>query len=136
MTTSINPAGMQTLQSVELVEEVCPGTVVLQPYGGLSGMNGMTFQANLQKAIAQAEAVIVDLLWIDTIDQTGITIFLSAMKQAHSLGKSLSFLAMDTATRIALDKVWEQQQTAASAQADWFTPEFERFLDNYKKVRK
>ncbi len=112
-------------------------TVILQPPGALLGEAGVTFQSSLNQAIVEAAAVIVDLLWVDRVDKQGIAILIAGMKRAQASGKSLAFLAMDRATRTALDTVWEQQRAAeASLQADWFTPDFEQFLDNYKSAKK
>ncbi len=111
-------------------------TVVLQPRGVLLGEAGVAFQSSLDQAIVDATAVIVDLLWVNRVDDQGIAILLAGMKRAQASGKSLAFLAMDGATRVALDAVWEQQREAeASPQTDWFTPNFEQFLDNHKSAK-
>ncbi len=111
-------------------------TVVLQPRGALLGGAGVTFQSSLDQAIVEAAAVIVDLLWINRVDDQGIAILLAGMKRAQASGKSLAFLAMDEATRAALDIVWEQHREAeASPQTDFFTPDFEQFLDDYKSAK-
>ena len=111
-------------------------TVVLQPPRALLGEAGVTFQSSLEQAIVDAAAVIVDLLWVNRVDDQGIAILLAGMKRAQASGKSLVFLAMDGATRVALDAVWEQQRKAeASPQTDWFTPDFEQFLDNHKSAK-
>ncbi len=109
--------------------------VVLQPSGALLGEAGLMFQSDLEQAIVDGTAVIVDLLWVDRVDEQGIAILIAGMKRAQLSGKSLVFLAMDGATRTALDAIWEQQRAAeAPLQADWFRPDFEQFLDNYKSA--
>lgn len=114
-------------------DRACPTTVVLQPNGNLSDLTGTSFRTRLGDAIAQADAIVVDLLWIDTIDQAGLSILLSGMTQAVKLGKSLSFLSMNQQTRSTLDSSWGKlRDLNASAQVDVFTPEFEQFLDNYR----
>ena len=111
-------------------------TVVLQPRGALLGAVKTTFEISLEQAIVQAEAVVVDLLWVTRINAEGITVLLTGMKQAQSIGKSLSFLAMDATTRTALDGVWaEQRASESSPQTDLFTPSFEQFLDDHKNMQ-
>lgn len=117
----------------ETADKIAPSMVVLQPSGSLSEFTGRPFQASLGKAIAQADSIVVDLLWIETIDQAGLSILLSGMTQASKLGKSLSFLSMDQKTRCTLDSIWEKLRAAdAPAQMDVFAPEFEQFLDLYR----
>ncbi|NDJ19117.1 STAS domain-containing protein [Myxacorys almedinensis] len=117
----------------ETADKATPNTVVLQPSGNLAEPTDTPFQTSLGQAIAQADAVVVDLLWIDTIDQSGLSILLSGMTQANKLGKSLSFLSMNQHTRSTLDSIWEKlQEVNASVQTDVFAPEFEQFLDNHQ----
>jgi anti-anti-sigma regulatory factor len=111
-------------------------TVVLQPCGRLTGIGGATFRTTLAQAIAQADSVVVDLLWVEAIDEQGVATLLAGMRQAYALGKSLAFLGMDAATRTALDKIWGQQRDQdLPTQQDLFTPEFEQFLDGYKEAK-
>lgn len=136
---------METLDSIGRVltldidkplSEMLPRTVVLQPRGALLGEVKTAFEIGLEQAIVEAEAVIVDLLWVSRIDAEGIVILLAGMKQAQAIGKSLSFLAMDVKTRTSLDAVWVQQREAeASRQTDSFTPAFEQFLDGHKNTQ-
>lgn len=136
---------METLDSIGRVltldidkplSEMPPRTVVLQPRGALLGEVKTAFEIGLEQAIVEAEAVIVDLLWVSRIDAEGIVILLAGMKQAQAIGKSLSFLAMDVKTRTSLDAVWVQQREAeASRQTDSFTPAFEQFLDGHKNTQ-
>ncbi|MBW4541172.1 MAG: hypothetical protein KME43_18850, partial [Myxacorys chilensis ATA2-1-KO14] len=108
-------------------DKTFPTTVVLQPNGNLSDLTETSFGTHLGDAIAQADAIVVDLLWIDTIDQAGLSILLSGMTQAVKLGKSLSFLSMNQQTRSTLDSSWEKlRDVNASVQVDVFTPEFEQ----------
>lgn len=125
-----------TLDIDKPISEMLPRTVVLQPRGALLGEVKTAFEIGLEQAIVEAEAVIVDLLWVSRIDAEGIVILLAGMKQAQAIGKSLSFLAMDVKTRTSLDAVWVQQREAeASRQTDSFTPAFEQFLDGHKNTQ-
>ncbi len=111
-------------------------TIVLQPCGRLTGIGGATFWTTLAQAIAQSDSVVVDLLWVEAIDDRGVVTLMAGMRQAHALGKSLAFLGMDAATRTALDKSWEQQRDITlSTQVDLFAPEFEQFLEGYKAAK-
>jgi anti-anti-sigma regulatory factor len=110
-------------------------TIVLQPCGALNGTSGANFRVSLAQAIAHATAVVVDLLWVEEIDDQGIAILLAATRQAQSSGKLLSFLAMDASTRSSLDAVWEQRTAELSIQIDRFAPEFEQFLNEYKEAK-
>ncbi|PSB19419.1 hypothetical protein C7B65_10880 [Phormidesmis priestleyi ULC007] len=136
MEISANIDRILTLQGGRPLSEMPPKTVVLQPRGALLGEVKTAFEISLEQAIVEAEAVIVDLLWVTRIDAEGISVLLAGMKQAQAIGKCLSFLAMDATTRTALDAVWAQQrETEASPQADLFTPNFEQFLDNHKNTQ-
>jgi len=135
MEISNHVAELSIVDDIESLSE-SPKTVVLQPHGALLGEAGVTFQSSLDQAIVDAAAVIVDLLWVNRVDDQGIAILLAGMKRAQASGKSLAFLAMDEATRAALDAVWEQQRKAkASPQTDRFTPNFEQFLDDHKNAK-
>jgi len=125
-----------TLDVNKPLNEMPPRTVVLQPRGALLGEFKTAFEISLEQAIVEAEAVIVDLLWVSRLDAEGIMILLTGMKQAQAIGKSLSFLAMDATTRTSLDAVWGQQREAeASRQTDSFTPAFEQFLDDHRNTQ-
>ncbi|NJR52008.1 MAG: STAS domain-containing protein [Leptolyngbyaceae cyanobacterium CSU_1_3] len=125
-----------SLRFSALEAEASLETVVLQPYGRLVGISGANFRITLAQAIAQAAIVMVDLLWVEVIDEQSIAVLLAAMRQARSSGKALSFLSMDAATRSALDASWEQQRNIDSpVQTDCFTPGFEQFLDGYREAK-
>lgn len=119
----------------ETADKGASNTIVLQPKQSLSGQIGIAFQKHLMGAIAQADSVIVDLLWVKDIDQAAMTVLLVGMKQANRLGKSLSFLSMRAEVRSQIEKVWQQQhETQISAQSEAFAPEFERFLEQHRKT--
>lgn len=116
-------------------EEGYAGTIVLQPYA-LSGVDGARFQQSLTEALTHANAVIVDLLWVDSIEKDHIQILFSGMQRAYLLGKLLSFLSIDHATRSTLDCLWEQyREREALTCYEVFTPDFEQFLDRHREDR-
>jgi anti-anti-sigma regulatory factor len=115
-------------------EEVGPGTIVLQPVG-LTGTEGTEFHASLEQALQQSDIVIVDLLWIEKIEQQGLRTLLIGVQRAQALGKHLSFLSMDAATSSALDALWETQLVPTSDRDEVYTPDFEAFLDMHRQVK-
>jgi anti-anti-sigma regulatory factor len=107
---------------------------VLQPIA-LLGQDGSAFQAELVAALNQSQAVIVDLLRIETIGPEVMKVLLAAMQQAHACGTSLSFLSMDAGTQKQLDAMWVARHNQKNGdRQDWFAPEFENFLvDNSRQ---
>ncbi|KAM3095904.1 STAS domain-containing protein [Phormidesmis sp. 146-12] len=129
-------AGDHRTSTLNAQPEDAIDTVVLQPCGRLTGIGGATFRTTLARAIAQSTSVVVDLLWVEAIDDQGVATLLAGMRQACAAGRSLAFLGMDAITRTALDKGWEQQRdVVSSTQIDLFSPEFEQFLDGYKAAK-
>ncbi|OUC13363.1 MAG: hypothetical protein B0A82_17935 [Alkalinema sp. CACIAM 70d] len=105
-----------------------PSTIVLQPYA-LTGLDGDRFQNSLEQALQEGESIIVDLLWVDSVEDEALSVLLEGMQQALALNKPLSFLGMDRTTRVALDQLWEQQREQEHLMRDEvFTAEFESFL--------
>jgi anti-anti-sigma regulatory factor len=131
----------KTLENSEMTEDLIldeaadkmpPKTVVLQPIGVLT--DG-AFQVQFQQAIEQADAIVIDLLWVTQTDPTGIEFLLNGLNQARALGKSLSFLSMEHKTRTQLDAAWQNQRAKDVAeQATVFAPEFEQFLERYRST--
>ncbi|NJM44856.1 MAG: hypothetical protein HC860_00775 [Alkalinema sp. RU_4_3] len=107
---------------------------VLQPIA-LLGRDGTVFQEDLVAALDQSQAVIVDLLRIETIGPEVMKVLLAAMQQAHQHGTSLSFLSMDAGTQRQLDEMWVARHNQRNGdRRDWFAPAFENFLvDNSKR---
>jgi anti-anti-sigma regulatory factor len=131
----------KTLENSEMTEDLIldeaadkmpPKTVVLQPIGVLTDGS---FQVQFQHAIEQADAIVIDLLWVTQTDPTGIELLLNGLNQMRALGKSLSFLSMDHKTRTQLDAAWQNQRAKEmSEQVDGFAPEFEQFLERYRST--
>jgi anti-anti-sigma regulatory factor len=109
--------------------------VVLQP-ADLSGIEAEAFARSLQQALTTAAVLLIDLIWIESVDEAGLNILLDSMVRAEEAGASLSFLSMDPSVRKQLDDRWEQRQAPHNAaRRDVFAPDFEHFLANYQ-VRK
>jgi len=109
-----------------------PHALVLQPNGCLDRNTSQEFQQVLQSALEQAtEAVIVDLLWVDSTDAAGISALVNGMQHASALKKSLSFQSMDMRTRTALETEWNQQwERSVGSWNRLFQHDLEQFLDS------
>lgn len=107
-------------------------TIALQPTGPLDKANSLAFQKMLEDSLEQAtEAVIVDMLWIESTDSNGIAVLVAGIQRAAALGKSLSFLSMDRLTRTALETEWNRQRELNFGPwNDLFAQDLEQFLDN------
>ncbi|MGI0494384.1 STAS domain-containing protein [Alkalinema pantanalense CENA528] len=115
-------------EHLQFPETAQTSTIVLQPYA-LTGLDGDRFQNSLEQALQEGESVIVDLLWVDSVEDEALSLLLAGMQQALALNKPLSFLGMDGTTRAALDHLWEQQREQDHLMRDEvFTAEFESFL--------
>jgi anti-anti-sigma regulatory factor len=116
----------------EIADQSASNTVVLQPRGKLTGAAGTAFHQGLTAAIAAADAIVLDMLWVESLDQDTIDRLLSGLKQAHRLGKSIAFLSLDQQVRSQIETIWQQEhQTQILDQAEVFSPEFERFLEGF-----
>jgi anti-anti-sigma regulatory factor len=104
--------------------------IVLQPTGVLDRSSSPEFHRALHQALEQAEEmVIVDLLWVERIDEMGIAALVEGRQQAAALGKFLSIQSMDRGTSTALEHAWSHQANlAAGGQSDWLQPGLEQFL--------
>lgn len=118
---------------INLVPEANPAILVLQPSGALTQANSREFQYELESTLEQvAEAVIVDLIWVDSTDVYGIAALVSGLERAKALGKFLSFQSMNGSDRLALETAWaHQQETSAGAWTHTFSSDLESFLDDF-----
>lgn len=89
--------------SVSPTEGGRPRTVVLRPNGCLDSVNSSSFTKALEQALElTTETVVVDLLWVDSVQPEGITCLIAGLKRASALGKTLSLRFMDVATQAAM----------------------------------
>jgi anti-anti-sigma regulatory factor len=107
-----------------------PDTVVLQPNGALSQDNSSAFQQALEEALEQAAAaVIVDFLWVSSTDLHGVAVLVAGIQRAANLGKFLSFQAMDSRTRAAVEVEWNRQRDRMfGSWSSLFQNDLEQFL--------
>jgi anti-anti-sigma regulatory factor len=125
MTTTLKPEAIVT----NSVGQDYPVMLVLQPAGRLDQVSSPAFQQALEQALNQvSEAVIVDLLWVESVDAEGVLALLAGIKQAAKLGKFLTFQAMDRATRNTLTEMWNQQQ---GHDLSYWDASFEKGLESY-----
>ncbi|MBW4578460.1 MAG: hypothetical protein KME42_02680 [Tildeniella nuda ZEHNDER 1965/U140] len=108
-----------------------PHTIVLQPSAALNRANSLEFQLALEKALEQVtEAVIVDLIWVNSTDTYGIAALIAGIQRAAALGKFLSFQSMAANSQLALELAWaHQQESISGAWTHTFSSELESFLD-------
>ncbi|MBD2090774.1 hypothetical protein H6F67_13015 [Microcoleus sp. FACHB-1515] len=100
---------------------------VLQPR--LLDRSPLKLQADLYQALHQAPAVIVDLIWIDAIDASTVTVFRNALHLAARLGKSIVFHGANRQLSLLLAQ--EQDQLRSQSLGNWQPepePEFDDFL--------
>jgi anti-anti-sigma regulatory factor len=91
------------------IESSRPRTVVLRPNGSLDEVSSPSFMKALEQALdLTTETVIVDLLWVDSVQSEGITCLISGLKRASSLGKTLSLRFMDVATQASVKAACER----------------------------
>jgi len=121
------------LRRLNLVPEVKPTILVLQPSGALTQANSREFQYELENTLEQVtEAVIVDLIWVDSTDAYGIAALVAGLERAKALGKFLSFQSMNGSDRLALETAWaHQQEISAGAWTHTFSSDLESFLDDF-----
>ncbi|MBW4472901.1 MAG: STAS domain-containing protein [Stenomitos rutilans HA7619-LM2] len=118
---------------LNLVPDLKPSILVLQPNGSLNASNSHDLQHELEQALEQAtETVLVDLLWVEAIDACGIAALVAGLQYAAKLGKFLSFQSMKDCDRCALETTWaHQQEMSAGAWTHTFSCTFESFLDHF-----
>lgn len=88
-----------------------PETIVLQPCSQLTQEQSLAFQQTLEAALELAqESVIVDMLWVETVDAEGIAALVAGLEKAADLGKLLSFQSLRHPIRVAVDLEWQRQR--------------------------
>jgi anti-anti-sigma regulatory factor len=123
---------------ISVEEEAMPHTIVLQPNGCLNAVTSSKFQQELEQALeVTANAVIVDLLHVEAVEQEGVSALLAGIKLATSLNKSLSICSMSMKTRLALEtERGRQRAVTLGSWSDLCKQEFETFLRTHSWARK
>ncbi len=116
-----------------LASAVRPRFLVFQPNGSLNQANSSDFQHGLESILEQAtDGVIVDLLWVGSLDAYGIAALVAGIQRAAALGKQMLFQALDMNSRLALETEWAQQQkNSVGAWKHTFSSNLESFLDDF-----
>ena len=116
-----------------LASAVKPRFLVLQPNGSLNQANSDDFQHGLESILEQAtDGVIVDLLWVGSLDAYGIAALVAGIQRATVLGKWILFQALDANSRFALEAEWAQrQQSSVGVWKHTFSSNLEAFLDDF-----
>lgn len=106
-------------------------SIVLQPTVALDQVTSAAFQTELELALDRVtEAVIIDFLWVETIDAAGITALAAGLERAHRLGKTLSFQAISSRVRFAVYDEWNRRRNPnVTSWSDRFEQDLENFLD-------
>ena len=119
-------------------ESVTSSTMILQPES-LHGSSGQTFQKSLEQALVHANGVIIDLLWVGTVDSDGINLLAQSMIRLQTSGKEITFLGLEHNAKRELDH--QIKCSLASSSSDptigygIFAPEFEAFLDRHRDLK-
>lgn len=119
-------------------ESVTSNTIVLQPES-LHGSSGQTFKRSLEQALVHASGVIIDLLWVGTVDSDGINLLAQSMIRLQASGKDVTFLGLEHNAKIELDHQIKRSLASSSSAPTVgygiFAPEFEAFLDRHRDLK-
>lgn len=89
---------------VRSVDTGRPRTVVLRPNGCLDSTSSPAFTKALEQALElTTDTVVVDLLWVDNVQEDGVKCLIAGLRRATALGKTLSLRFMDVATEAAVE---------------------------------
>lgn len=118
-------------------EPVTSDIVVLQPQS-LHGSMGQTFQQSLEQALPHASGVIVDLLWVGTVDSDGINLLAQSMIRSQAFGKDITFLGLEHNAKLELEHRIQCSVESSSCTTSGygiFAPDFEAFLDRHRDLK-
>lgn len=117
---------------ISCVQESTSTTMILQPQG-LTGALGQAFQQSLDEALKSAPTVIVDLLWVESIEGDGLHVLAQAVLRSQTEGKELTFLGLEHQAQVEIERrIQKGPKVEAKDSYSIFAPEFEAFLDRYR----
>jgi anti-anti-sigma regulatory factor len=117
---------------ISCVQESTSTTLILQPQG-LTGDLGQAFQKSLDEAMKSAPTVIVDLLWVESIEGDGLHLLAQALLRSQIEGKDLTFLGLEHKAQVEIERhLQKAPKTESKGGYSIFAPEFEAFLDRYR----
>jgi|JI9StandDraft_2_1071091.scaffolds.fasta_scaffold34596_2 anti-anti-sigma regulatory factor len=110
-------------------------TVILQPQS-LRGDAGQDFQQSLENAMNHAPTVIVDLLWVESIESDELHVLAQALLRSQKQGKDLTFLGLEHKIQVEIERRIELDQRREKKESySFFAPEFEAFLDRHRDAK-
>lgn len=82
-----------------------PKITVVRPQGYLNVQNAWEFEQDVSKALTQDAntIIVIDLVAVASLDNTGLMSLLSALKQANSVGKTLQISSVSPAIKIIFE---------------------------------
>lgn len=109
-----------------------PYTIVLQPGKGTGKVDILELHQAIKYALEQAtDAVIVDLMWVPSLNPHALSVLVDGIQKAIAIGKSLSFRSVNSATRQILETEQHRHHTAhVGVQQSSFTQDLEQFFDS------
>jgi anti-anti-sigma regulatory factor len=117
---------------VSCVQDSTSTTMILQPQG-LTGALGQAFQQSLDEAMKRAPTVIVDLLWVESIEGDGLHLLAQALLRSQTEGKELTFLGLEHKAQVEIERrIQKSPKVEAKDSYSIFAPEFEAFLDRHR----
>ncbi len=117
---------------VSCVQESTSTTIILQPQG-LTGALGQTFQDSLDEAMKTAPTVIVDLLWVESIESDGLHLLAQALLRSQTEGKDLTFLGLEHKAQLEIERrIQKDPKPESKGSYSIFAPEFEAFLNRHR----
>jgi anti-anti-sigma regulatory factor len=104
-----NPSATTFSYPISTLATSRPRTVVLRPNGCLDEASSPAFTKAIEQALdLTTETVIVDLLWVDSVQPEGIACLIAGLKLASTLGKTLSLRFMDVPTQAYIKAAYER----------------------------
>lgn len=98
-----------------------PSVALVQPSGHVNAANAVEFQRQLTAAITcdESSMLLVDMEQVESLDSAGLMALVSALRQAHHLGRRFSLCSVSAAIRIIfelteLDKAFEIFESRAT----------------------
>jgi anti-anti-sigma regulatory factor len=115
-----------------------PYTIVLQPGKGTGKVDTLELHQSIKQALEQAtDAVIVDLIWVPSLNPHTMSVLIGGIQKAIAMGKSLSFQSVNSATRQILEAEQHRHHTAKfGVQQSSFAQDLEQFFDSRKQQTK
>jgi hypothetical protein len=128
---------MDVVTPANLPTESQPHTIVLQPGHDTGTVDSLEFRQLLKQSLDEAtETVVVDLIWMNSLDARTTSVLIEGIQWAIALQKSLTFKSIDRATRQMLDTEYHRQRTRMlGTMQTSFTPDLEQFCESRQQQK-